>query len=70
MSIQRTTAKRQVSAARNLLVILETRALRPASGATDIDQIRDALDRLNTTTEELARETYQPSRDDVHAQAI
>lgn len=61
MSIQRTTAKRQVAAARALLVTLHTRAMRPATAATDGSQIEDCIDRLSTTTEDLARETYQPT---------
>lgn len=57
--ICRDTAKRQIAAARTLIVLIQTRALRPADAATDFDQLTTALGRLESTTEALAQEVYK-----------
>lgn len=64
MTISRDTVKQQIAAARGLLVTLQTRALRPQSAATDVDQLLQALRRLEQTTEALARECYSPKEPD------
>ena len=59
MTINRNTIKRQIAAARRLITLMSTRALRPANAATDESQLQDAFDQLDQATSALAWEFYQ-----------
>lgn len=59
MMINRHTAKRQIAASRALLQLM--RAHNIEVGSADVcTQFADTLDRLERSTDSLARETYQP----------
>lgn len=61
MRTDRALLKRQVAASRTLLTLIHTRSLRAENAATDTEQAKDALQRLEQATEELAREVYAPA---------
>jgi len=56
--INRRTAKRQIAAARALLQVVRMHEIE-IPNARACDQWIAAIDRLRTSTESLARETYQ-----------
>lgn len=59
MNISRQTLKRQIAAARAVIVGIHTRAPNPNMAPSDDQQLLDALDRLEANTEELARQFYR-----------
>ena len=64
--INRRTAKRQVAAARTLLQLINANDI-TIPNATAAHKLVDAIDRLHTATETLARETYQPTAQEVQS---
>jgi hypothetical protein len=57
--INRRTAKRQIAASRALLQLIRSHNI-DVSSAHVCTQFADIVDRLQRSTESLARETYQP----------
>lgn len=57
--MDRNIIKRQIAASRRLIALLYTRALLNAEAPTDVEQIRDAFEQLNRSTNALAQNFYQ-----------
>jgi len=56
-TMQRDTAKQQLAASRALATLLYTSS---PTMPVDMNQVQDALQRLDQTTEAMAREIHQP----------
>ena len=59
MTINRRTAKRQVAASRALLQLIRSHNI-DISSADVCTRLADSVERLQRSTDSLARETYQP----------